>query len=263
MPSPVENAVTKLLKEFQAIAGILHVFVCDNAGTILGSLSTVEAAPGTLARASTHLNQSLIAFQKMSGKPREMETRFDRGTLIVREMGNAVLGVVCASTVDRAMLRLTLDVAATTFEQDANAQRMLAQVVSPLTAIQVMASFVNVLVEEFGDRGMGRQKLLDLMSPVLTKLGTQYPFFQAVKIADGRIDLSPLALSAVPMTQLVPAWGDLVTELCIAAARVLGERSVAMRYHHVGGLVYEKNVSLFETLGLESVIPSLDLPAGL
>lgn len=167
-----------------------------------------------------------------------------------------------APNVNGSLLRMTINVAATHFEKDGNLQKTLAQIVPMPEAINVMSAFANALIEEFGDRGIGRDRMTQLLESGVAKLKGMYPFFQPVSIVDGRIDLSPLERAQAAPEEIVKAWSDLISDLCDYAIEGLGEQASIPRYRKAGGAVFKKNKIIFQSMDLESAIPSLDLPMG-
>lgn len=262
MASLIEKQVNSFLQEIQRVAGVQHVFVCDRQGILLGarSESTVESA--VLDRIGVMVMQIVGAMEKHSGKTAEIEAQFEHGTIVIRDLGNALAVIVCTSKVNWSLLRIALNVVVTKFTQDANLQKALAQIVPFAQVLQVMGIFTDTLLEEFGDRGVGRDPLLQAIEPGLGKLKVKYPFFQDVTVANGRIDLSSLSQPLGAPKEIVQAWGDLVMEICERAVDKMGEPAVVKRYRDAGSRVYRQYKKEFQAMDLESVIPTIDLPIG-
>ncbi len=262
MPTLVDKQVASLLKAIKAVAGVPQVIVCDNQGKVLGVLSDSNLDSADAKRIGLFAAQSLGAVQRISGKPHETEIQYERGTLLIRQVGNAFVIVSIAPNVNWSLLRMTVNIAAADFEKDRNLQKALAEIVPLSDALGVMSAFANALIEEFGDHGIGRDRMTQLLGPSVTKLKGKYSFFQPVSVVDGRIDLSPLERELAAPEEIVKAWSDLISDLCDIAIEGLGEQASIPRYRKAGGAVFKKNKKIFQSMDLESVIPVLDMPIG-
>ncbi len=74
----------------------------------------------------------LLALLETRGeKAKDIELRFQHGDIYIRDLGNAFEVVLCAPQVNWSLLRMTANVAAASFEKDAELQKSLALAAPP------------------------------------------------------------------------------------------------------------------------------------
>ena len=262
MASVIEKQVKDLLEQIHQVDGVQHVFVCDGQGMVLGTRSKSQLVPLAMDRAAIHVKKIWAAIQKRDGKPTEIETQYEHDSLLTRELGQAFVVVVYTRNINLPVLRVTLNVAATRFTQDANLQKALAQIIPFSDALQIMDVFINELIDEFGDRGIGRSNLVEQLAPSVEKLKLQYPFFREIAITNRGIDFSSLTHVVAAPREIITAWGDLVMAICTTAIAGLGESAVVKKYRQVGIKIYRQNKKIFQDMDLVDVIPELEIPIG-
>jgi predicted regulator of Ras-like GTPase activity (Roadblock/LC7/MglB family) len=260
MASLIEKQVNSLIEETSRVTGIRHVFVSSRQGLVLGAWSGVKTESILFDRVGMHLAKLIAAMQKRDGRPVEIESQYQHGSMLVRDLENAFAVFIYASTMNPSLFRMTLNVAATRFIQDAHLQKELAQWTRFSDALQVMEMFTNELIAEFGGNGIGSSKLVELLTPRMTKLKAAYPCLEKVKISHRGIDLSLLIHEEIPQKEIVVGWGHLVFAICASAIGDLGESAVAKRYRGIGIKVLKQDKKIFDDMGLTSVIPKLEGP---
>ncbi len=113
-----------LLQEMDQVPGAQHALICDQRGTTLAAWVTGELSRETLERVGACVATIFAAF---SGRAfAETELDFADRQMYVRSLGNAFIAVVSARSASLALLRMTLNVAATPFVADKELQRYLA-----------------------------------------------------------------------------------------------------------------------------------------
>lgn len=113
-----------LLREMEKVPGVQSAFVCDLRGNALVLWYTVPITRETASRVGGCVANVWTAFPGHTFE--EIEMRFDDRWVYARTLGNAFLVVVCAREVNRALLRMTCNVAAAPFQADKELQRNLS-----------------------------------------------------------------------------------------------------------------------------------------
>ncbi len=113
------------LNSLRDLPGVPEGFICDEHGEMLGAWVTGDWDKVRAIETGVQIAQALAAFQASGKKPRELEIRFERGGILVRVLGNAFAFIMCAPNVDWAMLRMSINVAAPTYEANTAVQNAL------------------------------------------------------------------------------------------------------------------------------------------
>ncbi|MBI5305797.1 MAG: hypothetical protein HY868_26955 [Chloroflexi bacterium] len=113
------------LNALRDVPGASEGFICDESGEILGAYVADEWNKIQAAELGAHLAQLLAAFHARDKKSLELELRGERGGIFMRDLGNAFAFVLCAPPVDWALLRMSVNVAAPTYEANAAVQSAL------------------------------------------------------------------------------------------------------------------------------------------
>lgn len=113
------------LNTLRDLPGVPQGFICDETGEMLGAWVTGDWDKVRAIETGVQIAQALGAWQASGKKPRELEIRFERGGIFVRVIGHAFAFVMCAPSVDWAMLRMSLNVAAPTYETNTAVQNAL------------------------------------------------------------------------------------------------------------------------------------------
>ena len=116
-----------IFEQLATVPGVQGACLCDNQGEILGMLLTATGDRRLFERIGLALSQCLAALSKLSPLT-NIELRFERKLVIARDLGNALVVVLCSTAANTAVLRMALEVAANPFEGDADLQRDLRQV---------------------------------------------------------------------------------------------------------------------------------------
>ncbi len=114
-----------LLRETQAAAGVRAVCILDNGGALLAAGSSEDLQASVLTRMATEMSHVLAVLQGHGEKSKDVELRFQRGGIYMRNLGNAVELILCAPQVNWSLLRMTVNVAASAFEKDIELQNNL------------------------------------------------------------------------------------------------------------------------------------------
>lgn len=133
-------------RELQQFCNIPHVggaFVCDNRGDVIVCSDPAVLATVAMNAIGREVGRSLLALEAGGRRDLRIEFVFDSWRLLVQDMGEAVVFVVCEPGVDVATVRMTTDVAINGWQKDARTRKRLAgrrvernQLVTPATLDQ-------------------------------------------------------------------------------------------------------------------------------
>jgi predicted regulator of Ras-like GTPase activity (Roadblock/LC7/MglB family) len=124
-----------LLREMEKVPGVQSAFVCDARGTALVLWYITPLDRETASRVGVSVVNLMNAFSGHTFD--EIDLRFEDRLVYARTLGNAFLVVVSAREVNRALLRMTCNVAAAPFLADKELQRNL----SPTTRLDIGMRF--------------------------------------------------------------------------------------------------------------------------
>ena len=115
------------LQQICALENVGGAFVCDNAGELVVSSSPPVLATIAMGEMSRAAAQTLAAMDR-SRKPVDRgEFTYDTWRLFVRDLGPAMILVVCHPNVDMATLRMTVDMTIVRWRKDNNIQKRLSK----------------------------------------------------------------------------------------------------------------------------------------
>ncbi len=114
------------LKEIGTVDHVEGSFVCDNKGDVMLSSTPAVLATATMATIGREVARTFEAMRAATRPVTRLE--FDYGTwrLFGRDMGDALLLVVCQPPTDMPFLRMTIDIVASGWRQDPAAQKLLS-----------------------------------------------------------------------------------------------------------------------------------------
>lgn len=110
-----------LLREMDQVPGVQSAFICDGRGNALVLWYNVPITRETASRVGGCVVNLWTAFPGHTFE--EIEMRFEDRGLYARRLGNAFLVVVYTRETNRALLRMTCNVAAAPFLADKELQR--------------------------------------------------------------------------------------------------------------------------------------------
>ncbi len=281
-----------LLKHVETDPNISGAFVYDNHGSLLAARldSTMgQETRETLERAGRWLAQMMAAAESRGGRVKEVELRYEQAGFLVRDLGNAFEVIKCITTVNWALLRMALNVSAVSFEKDAELQKSLSKIAPARTdaledepdpdaqrwirrmkmaapemlptsaatvsnVIDAMAHFTNLLIEQFGDHGFGRDNLLRIIEHRLAILTTKQPVLASIQVANRKVGLSS-EVAPADLGTLTTGWGELIGQMRSAAVENLGAKMADTKYRRVYQIVSEQHAGAFKSANLERVLP--------
>jgi len=111
--------IDERLAELNAIAGVTGSFVCDNSGRVIASSFTDDVDMTSIRDVAREVVQTSAVLSEVQESAGELDLQYARSRLVVRDLDDRLLVVVCGHEVDIAMLRMTLNVAAPQLRDDA------------------------------------------------------------------------------------------------------------------------------------------------
>lgn len=129
----LNSRAAALTGQILLVPGVLASIVYDNNGERLGASLNDEYNLDEWRNAGLVLAQMLAASEIAAAGMREMELHSAGRDLYVRSLGNAFCATLCRIDVNWAMLRMTVNVAASPFETDGELQRALMLAAPSLT----------------------------------------------------------------------------------------------------------------------------------
>jgi predicted regulator of Ras-like GTPase activity (Roadblock/LC7/MglB family) len=112
----------KVLADINGVAGVRGSFICDNRGEVIANATPTGLDTVTLNGIGRHVTLTLAALETAGEAICDLDFTYEEARLVVRDLANAVLVVLCEPQVDIAMLRLTLNVAVAHCEDDGEIQ---------------------------------------------------------------------------------------------------------------------------------------------
>ena len=244
-----------ILKDINAVVGVTGCFVCDGEGQVMASALPDlfdETILSTVGRTMTQTMAGLTTARRR--KAGDIDLLYDQGRFIAKNLREGCLCILCVRHVNVPLLNLTANVAARKLRGKAargkEPEKVEAAPGGLSEAIRAMSDFIEQLMAELGDRGLGRDDLLKIIEYRLTKLKASYPFLQFVSIVEGGVDLSPLPSESLDAREVGEALRALITSICYSVRGILGPEEAETKYRRVYDPFYRQNEVFFEILGL-------------
>lgn len=146
----LNERVTDLFHEIENLSGIQTACLFDNHGKVLGALAHASFDKDAYNRVGAAMAQCYAAFQSRAAF-RDIEFRFERKLVYVRDMGNAFFAAFCAPETSLSLLRMTLNVATGTFESDPELQKNLKQVAES-KKVMLATSYLDGLGSQLAEK---------------------------------------------------------------------------------------------------------------
>jgi predicted regulator of Ras-like GTPase activity (Roadblock/LC7/MglB family) len=111
--------------EIGAVEGVTASFICDNSGRVIASSFGDDIDITPVRDVARELLQTAAVLDRVGEPARELDFTYAGSRIVVRDLENSLLVVLCKPQVEIAMLRLTLNVAATQLRDDAELRNRL------------------------------------------------------------------------------------------------------------------------------------------
>jgi predicted regulator of Ras-like GTPase activity (Roadblock/LC7/MglB family) len=113
------------LREINQLAGVWGSFITNNHGEVLVSLTPPQLKEQVIEAVSSQVIELMVASVDQLKELSEMVFHFSQKKFIVIDLGKAVLGVVCTPSVDLSLLRMTVNVIRTDWDENPKVQTYL------------------------------------------------------------------------------------------------------------------------------------------
>ena len=115
----------KDLEQISAVPGVGGSFLCDNRGDVIVSSNPAVLATVTMNTIGREVGRVFVAFETAGHNASKLEFVYDTWQLLARDIGDAVLFVVCQPETNMAMVRMSADVVIGGWQTDAGARKRL------------------------------------------------------------------------------------------------------------------------------------------
>ncbi|HAL60977.1 MAG TPA: hypothetical protein DCP08_01040 [Chloroflexi bacterium] len=244
----------RILQDVNGVVGVTGSFACDGEGEVLArALPSVfdGATLSTVARIAAQTVAGLETARRR--KVTDMDLVYGDGRLVVKNLGNGYLCILCVRNINVPLLNLTANLAARKLsERLKEGKRKTTRSVESLPLI---SDFIEELLQEFGDRGFGRENLLQVVQKRLEGMQIQYPLLRGVEIVDGRMDLS--SLESASDEEIRECLGLLLEEIYLGSAERLGPKAAQFKYSQARNGFWLRNEEACQRLNLAQVIKAM------
>lgn len=113
------------MTEIGEVAGVTASFVCDNSGRVIASSFGDDVDITPIRDVARELVHTTAVLGRVGESVRELDFTYPGSRLLVRDLDDSLLVALCEPQAEIAMLRLTLNVAATQLKDDAELRSLL------------------------------------------------------------------------------------------------------------------------------------------
>lgn len=240
-----------ILQDVNGVVGVTGSFVCDGEGRVLDrALPSVfdGATLSTVARIAAQTIAGLETARRR--KVTDLDLVYGDERLVAKNLRNGCLCILCVRNINVPLLNLTANLAARKLSEGLKeGERKTTRSVDSLSLI---SNFIEELLEEFGERGFGRENLLQVVQKRLEVMQVQYPLLQSVEIVNGKVDLS--SLESASDGGMRESLGRLVEEIYLGSAERLGPKAAQFKYSQVRNGFWLQNEGACQRVNLAQVI---------
>jgi hypothetical protein len=115
----------KGLAELDLLPGVGGCFVVAGDGEVAANSTAAPLASATMQRLGRHVGHMLLVLGRAGRLIAWLDLRYDTWRLLVHDMGNGLLLIICESGADVALLKLSADVIVAGWASDAAVQKRL------------------------------------------------------------------------------------------------------------------------------------------
>jgi predicted regulator of Ras-like GTPase activity (Roadblock/LC7/MglB family) len=113
------------LKEINELNGVWGSFIANNRGEVLLSLTPPQLKEQVLEAVSSQVIELIVSAGEQVKDLSEMVFHFSQKKFLVIDLEKAILAVVCTPSVDLSLLRMTVNVVCTGWDEDPKVQTYL------------------------------------------------------------------------------------------------------------------------------------------
>jgi predicted regulator of Ras-like GTPase activity (Roadblock/LC7/MglB family) len=118
-------AIEERFAEIGAVAGVAASFICDNGGRVIASSFGEDADVTPVRDVARELLQTAAVLHRIGEPARQMDFTYAGRRVVVRDLEDSLLVVLCAPQVEISLLRLTLNVATAQLRDDVELRNLL------------------------------------------------------------------------------------------------------------------------------------------
>ena len=111
------------LQEINELGGVLGCLVCNNQGEVIASAPPPSLNKSILENVSRHCIEMLSSGTEVVPGLGEMVFYFEQRRLYILDQKKAVLIVICTPSTDMSLLRMTINVATSSWNEDKSIQK--------------------------------------------------------------------------------------------------------------------------------------------
>jgi len=111
-------AIAERFRDITSVAGVRGCFICDNQGRVLAHSFVDDRNMTPIGDVGREAVLTAAVFGRVGESVSEFDVTFTGVRMIVRDLDNGLLVLLCEPQVEIAMLRLTLNVAAGQLKDD-------------------------------------------------------------------------------------------------------------------------------------------------
>jgi predicted regulator of Ras-like GTPase activity (Roadblock/LC7/MglB family) len=118
-------AIKERFAEIGAVTGVTASFICDNGGRVIASSFGEDTDVTPVRDVARELLQTAAVLRRIGEPARELDFTYAGRRVVVRDLEDSLLVVLCAPQVEISLLRLTLNVATSQLRDDVELRNLL------------------------------------------------------------------------------------------------------------------------------------------
>lgn len=242
----------ELLNDISAVLGVQGCWICDEEGALLARNGTITAQDQQLAVIGRVLIQTISALSlARRRKVGDIDLVYENSRLLAKNLGEGCLCIQGAPDLNVPLVNLTANLVVRKLkERKKQGELPSSAPADPSQGLLTMGEFLETLLKEFGDQGIGREQLLTIAKHRLGRLGASFPFMTAIRIAEGKILLDDLPVESVPAEELGQALTALVEGMGVSISGILGEKEATAKYLGLYIPFQKQHTAAFDALGI-------------
>lgn len=115
------------LKEIKALPNVFGCFLTSNRGRTIAADPPLELTEEELESIGAAVIQVLLGLETWGSPAGELDFNYQRSRVVVRDLDQAALVMICSPEVDPAMLRLTVNVVTRRWQDESRVQDQLQE----------------------------------------------------------------------------------------------------------------------------------------
>lgn len=243
----------ELLQDIVAITGVSASWICDEDGTVIARQGSINIQDEQLAEVGRVLSQTIDALSLAKRrKVGDIDLVYKDGRLLAKNLSEGCLCIQGVPSLNIPLVNLTANLVVRELKKRKKERSDKAGQSPPEVdqVLSIMAGFLEALIAEYADQGIGREQLLTIAKHRLRRLEATYPFMAEVEIAEGKIELAGIPVDDASPGQIGEALSALVIGLGVSINGIVGETEALATYLGIYIPFHEKHAAAFDVLGL-------------